>query len=84
MNNNIMSRFIRLTHTVLNTNAIHKIIIEPTKYYIITKKMDGFSWRFAGSGMGSISSNDRCEITVCEKEHPNDYKIISDWISKLE
>lgn len=50
-----MSRFIKLTNIVVNTNAIHKIIIEPTKYYIITKKMDGFSWRFAGSGMGSIS-----------------------------
>ena len=78
-----MSRFLKLTNVVLNTNQIHKILIQPNKYYIMTKKMDGFDFKIAGSGYGSISSNDRCEINVCEKENPTDYKIISDWISKI-
>lgn len=78
-----MSRFIKLTDCILNTNAIHKIIIQPNTYYIITKKIDGFEWKFAGSGIGSMSSNDKCEFTIREKEHPIDYKIVSDWISKL-
>jgi hypothetical protein len=78
-----MSRFIRLTNCILNTNTISKIIITPNKYRIMTKEIDGFEWKLAGSGIGNICSKNTCEIEVCETQHPIDYKIVTDWISKI-
>lgn len=78
-----MSKFIKFTNFILNTNDIHKIVIKPNKYYIhiITKKMDGFSWGIGGFGLGNISSYTD-EIEVCETQYPTDYKILTDWIEK--
>ncbi len=80
-----MSKFIKLTNFLLNTNDIHKIVIQPNKYYIhiVGKKIDGFSWCISGFGIGTISSY-FSEIEVCEKKHSTDYKIVTDWISKNE
>ena len=77
-----MSRFIKLTNFLLNTNDIHKIVIQPNKYYIhiVSKKIEGFNWGF---GIGSISSF-TSEIEVCETKNSIDYKIVSNWISKNE
>jgi hypothetical protein len=68
---------------LINTNDIHKIIINPNKYYIyvMTKKFNGFSWLFAGTGTGSISSYEEY-IEVCETKHSIDYKIVTEWINK--
>jgi hypothetical protein len=66
----------------MNTNNIHKIIIKPGKYYFVSRTIDGFEWKFAGSGIGSINSRDSQEFEVCETKDPLDYKIVSDWISK--
>lgn len=76
-----MSKFIKLTNYIINTNSIYSIIIKPDKYIIniTAKSFNGFSWSFAGFGSGSITSF-TSEIEVCEKEHSNDYKIVSDWI----
>jgi hypothetical protein len=78
-----MSKFIKLTGMILNTNDIHKIIINPNKYYICvaSKKVEGFSWNFNGFGLGFISSY-TAQIEVCETNHPTDYKIVSDWINQ--
>lgn len=78
-----MSKFIKLTNVIINTNNIHAIIIKPNKYtiHITSKYFDGFSWSFAGFGAGSISSFSS-EIEVCKNEHSMDYKIVSDWIDK--
>ena len=80
-----MSKFIKLTNFLLNTNDIHKIVIQPNKYYIhgVGKKIDGFSWGIGWFGLGNISSY-TFEIEVCETKHSIDYKKVSDWISKLE
>jgi len=77
-----MSRFIKLTNFLLNTNDIHKIVIQPNKYYIhiVSKKIEGFNWGFGISNISSFTS----EIEVCETKHSIDYKIVSDWISKNE
>jgi hypothetical protein len=76
-----MARFLKLTRILLNTNDIHKIGIEPNKYYIhiINKKIDGFSWGICGFTLGDISSC-TSEIEVCQMKHPIDYKIVSEWI----
>ena len=56
-----MSKFIKLTNFLLNTNDIHKIVIQPNKYYIhiVSKNIDGFNWGISGFGLGKISSYTR-------------------------
>jgi hypothetical protein len=78
-----MSKFIKFSNFLLNTNDIHRIIIQPNKYciHIVSKKMSGFNWGINGFGLGYISS-DTSEIEVCKTNHSIDYKILSDWIRK--
>lgn len=82
-----MSKFLKLTNFLLNTNDIHKIVIHPNKYYIhiVSKEIDGFNLG-GGFGVGNISfgniSSYTCKIEVCETNNSNDYKIVSDWIDK--
>ena len=80
-----MAKFIKLTTFLLNTNDIHKIVIQPNKYYIhiVGKKIDGFIWGVSWVGIGTISSY-TSEIEVCKTKHLIDYKIVSDWIGKNE
>jgi hypothetical protein len=78
-----MSRFLRLTNFLVNTNDIHKIVIHPNKYciHIVSKKIDGSNWGVYFFNLGNISSY-TYEFEVCETKHSTDYKIVSDWISK--
>ena len=80
-----MSKFIKFTNFILNTNDIHKIVIKPNKYviHLISKKIDGFNWGMGFFSLGNIYSY-TFEIEVCETKHSTDYKIVSDWISKIE
>jgi hypothetical protein len=77
-----MSKFIKFTNFILNTNDIHKIVIQPNKYYIhiVSKHIYGFNWGIIGMGLGNVSSY-TSEIEVCETKHSTDYKILSDWIT---
>lgn len=79
-----MSKFIKLSNLIINKNYIHSITVKPNKYYInvMTNRFEGTKWMVAGTGVGTISSY-HCEIELCETKHPNDYKIISDWINNL-
>jgi hypothetical protein len=78
-----MSKFIKLTYHLFNTNDIHKIVIHPNKYiiHIASKQMDGFNWNVGLFGFGYISSH-TCEIEVCKKTHATDYKLVTDWIDR--
>ena len=76
-----MSKFIKLSNFIINTNYIHSIVIKPNKYclYMVSNKFDGLQWSLAGFGFGTISSYNY-ELEVCEIKQSNDYKIVSDWI----
>jgi hypothetical protein len=78
-----MSKFIKLTNFLLNANDIHKIVIQPNKYFIhiVSKKIDGFYWGIGSFGIGNISSY-TSEIEVCEMKHSTDYKTVTDWINQ--
>ena len=79
-----MSKFIKLTNILLNTNHIHKIVIDPRKYHIhmVSKNIDAnFNWHIGIMGFGKICSNPEI-FEVCEIKHTKDYKIVSDWINK--
>ncbi len=76
-----MSKFLKLTNFILNTNDVHKIVISPGKYciHVAGKQIEGFNWGIGGFGFGSLSSG-AWVIDVCETKHATDYKIVSDWI----
>jgi di/tricarboxylate transporter len=78
-----MSKFIRLTNFVLNTNDIHKIMIYPTKYciHIVSKQMIGTTFTNFGFGPGFLCSH-TAEVEICKTKHRTDYKIVTDWIDK--
>lgn len=80
-----MTKFIKLTNILFNTNNIQKIVINPNKYciYIVNNSINGFSWSLGGCGIGSISSYIE-KIEVCETEHSTDYKTVSNWIKKIK
>ena len=81
-----MTRFIKLTTMLLNTNNINKILIKPNKYYIhiMNKDLNGFGFIFAGTGWIDISSLDyESKLMICETIHPIDNKIVSEWIDKI-
>ena len=76
-----MSRFLKLTKSIINTNQIRIIDFnKPSEYNIqlVTKEFYGY-FLF---GSGSIDSSEPY-ITVCEKKNPEDYKIVSDWIKNV-
>jgi len=78
-----MSKFLKLTNIIFNTNDIHKIVIIPNKFYIhiVNKQIRGFNTIFGVVGSGFISSHTDI-IEVCKDKHITDYKIVSNWISK--
>lgn len=80
-----MAKFIKLTRMILNTNDIHKIVIQHDRYYInvIDRTHSGAGIIIAGFGFGTMSSHNNT-IEVCKNMHPADYKIVSDWIQKTE
>ena len=72
-----MSRFIRLTHFLINVNQIRKIDINPHEYkiHLIPSELSGFM--LLGSGTFQSAAE---RYTVSEKENETDYKMISEWI----
>jgi len=75
----IMSRFLKLSKFLINTQLIRYVQIKPAKYEInfIAGKFEGYSIL----GSGHITSYDSY-ITVCEKESPEDFKYVTDWIKE--
>jgi hypothetical protein len=76
-----MSKFIKFSKLIVNTNYIQSIVIQPNKYSInvVSNKFDGSNWFIPLIGNGIISSYNN-EIEVCETKHSSDYKILNDWI----
>lgn len=75
-----MSRFLRLTHCMINVSNIRYILLDKPKVYNIKLTTHNFNGYFI-MGTGSINA-DTLEVTVCEKENPEDYKTVTEWIDK--
>jgi hypothetical protein len=75
-----MSNFIKFSSIILNTSKIKAIEMTNTKYIITlsTNTLDGFML-FTSGYFKSI--DDKFEI--CKIQHPEDYKILTDWINKI-
>ena len=72
-------KFIKLSHMIINTAHINKIVLGETKYYISLMNKNSFGMAFMG--VGFMESRDE-DIIVCSIKHPINYKIVTDWIDK--
>jgi len=75
-----MPNFINFSSIIINTSKIKAIEMTNNKYIITlsTNTLDGFML-FTSGYFKSI--NDKVEI--CKTQHPEDYKILTDWINKI-
>jgi len=75
----IMSRFLKLSKCVINTQLIRYVLIEPAKYEfkLMSGELSG-TWML---GSGSVST-DNSHLTVCEKDSPTDFKSVTEWIKE--
>ena len=80
-----MSRFLKLTSMIINTSRISTIWINknsvPKKITInlVHHKFTGYMLY----GSGGFWTKDN-EIKICEKEDPQDFITVSNWIDKQE
>jgi len=78
-----MSRFLKLTNIILNTNEIQKIIIETNRYtiYMVSRKITGSGVMIVGSGCIDFK-HESDSFVVNENTNPVNYKKVSDWINE--
>lgn len=76
-----MSRFIKLSNIVLNVAHINKIDIGKNKYYInlLNNSPSGFYIFMFG-----VISSEYSNYIVCANKNPSDYKVVTEWLNKLE
>ena len=74
-----MSRFLKLSKCVINTQLIRYVLIEPTKYEfkLMSGELSG-AWMF---GSGSVST-DNSHLVICKKKAPEDFKTVSEWVEE--
>lgn len=74
-----MSKFIKLTSLIINTNQLNSILIKPDKYILYANnRINGYLF-FMG---GTISSDNEI-LEICAIKEPTDYKIIKKWIEDI-
>ena len=71
-----MLRFLKLTDCFINPKCIKIIKFEPNLYLI---KLINDNKGFFVYGIGPLNMPSST-IKVCKNEHPEDYKIVTDWI----
>lgn len=79
-----MSKFLRLSHDLINTRHITMINIYKGEYHIklgksVSNDIQGFT--MLGSG---LFSRDNTNIIIKEQVEPENYKIVTEWIIKNE
>lgn len=68
-------KFIRLTNMIINPFQVSVIIVKENIYHMHLNKMSGVMLL----GSGTFDSD---RINVCKDKHPDDYKVITEWIEK--
>lgn len=75
-----MSRFLKLSKSILNVSHIIEINIRNNSYDIHLQNSDIDLFLFGGSGVAYTSHS---KINICAEKNADDYKIVSKWISDL-
>jgi hypothetical protein len=73
-----MTNFLKLPAVIINTKLITQILIKPQKYvfYLNNGQFNGYTI----FGSGGINT-EKITMDVCQVKNPEDYKIVSDWIT---
>jgi hypothetical protein len=74
--------FIKLTNRIINIAKINQIIIKKNKFNIYLNNGNNI-FGIILYGSGCVYSNEE-EIKICEKENSEDYKIMQNWIKKID
>ncbi len=74
------SHFLKFRHLILNTKYIQYIQVKEHKYII-----DCFNGAHGAFivGSGGIKT-EKFQVEICKKEDPENYKILENWIQKIE
>jgi len=75
-----MTRFIKLTSTIINTAHIKKIMIHADTYYLHLSDQNINGSKFGWSGY--ILSSDS-KIEICKVKNITDYTIMNTWVNNL-
>ena len=74
-------RFIKIGKTMLNTDSIKMVRIEPTEFHIELKH-PGIANGYLCMGTGLFSSE--CSaINVCKEREPQTYKDVEKWVNQM-
>jgi hypothetical protein len=75
-----MSRFLKLSNCIINTQLIRYVLIEPAKYEfkLMSGELSG-AWML---GSGSVST-DNSHLVICKTSAPEDFKTVSEWVEEL-
>ena len=73
------SRFIKIGTTLLNTNSIRRVFIDPKEFQIELNA--GGTTGFLMMGSGSFSA-DNDLIKVSKEKYPHSYKELETWIEE--
>jgi hypothetical protein len=76
-----MSRFIKLTSTIVNTTHIKKVLIQKDRYCLHLNDQNINGSTFFGSGY--ITSSDS-RIEICKHKNLTDYTIMNNWVLNLK
>ncbi len=74
------SNFLKLSHLIINTKYIHYIQVKEHKYVIDC--FNGVAGMLIG-GTGGLKT-ESFQVKICKKEDPENYKIVEDWIKRIE
>jgi hypothetical protein len=72
--------FLKLTYRIINVAKINQIIIHKNNFdiYLNSGNLNGAII----FGSGSVDSKEE-KIEVCEKNDPEDFKIVKNWIKNI-
>lgn len=72
-----MSRFLKLTNTIINKNVIQHIEIQKDKFIIHLMSNNTTGFCIVGSGrFDSLNTT----LDICKTKQWNDYNIVAHWI----
>lgn len=74
------SRFIKIGNSLLNTNSIRRVFIDPKEFQIELNA--GGTTGFLMMGSGSFSA-DNDLIKVNKEKYPHSYKELETWIQEM-
>lgn len=74
-------KFLKIGNSFINTNAIRRVIMDPTEFYIELNPSGTNGFMMLGSG--SFSGSDCDSIKVNKEKHPDGYKEVEKWIQEI-